>query len=54
MILGSLRPPALYRVHVRRARRLLGEALDLWPQIIEDAVRMVDVEDLQAAHRMVA
>lgn len=45
---------ALHRVHVRRARRLLGEALDLWPAIIGECVRSVDAEDLEAAHRKVA
>ena len=52
--LGVSAAAMLHHVHVRRARRLLGEALDLWPGIIGDCVRAVDAEDLERAHRRVA
>ena len=52
--MGVTAAAALHRVHVRRARRLLGEALDLWPGIIGECVRLVDAEDLEAAHQRVA
>ncbi len=40
----------VHRIHVRRARRLLGEALDMWPGFYWDAVRQVDEATLLAAH----
>lgn len=40
----------VHHVHVRRARRLLGEALDLWPGFYWNAVREVDEATLMAAH----
>lgn len=51
---GVTAAAARHRVHVRRARRLLGEALDLWPDIIGECVFTVDAEDLKVAHRRVA
>lgn len=39
-----------YRMHHRRARALLVEALDLWPRMIGDAAREVDAATLAAAH----
>lgn len=51
---GVTAAAALHRVHVRRARRLLSEALDLWPGIMGECVRTVDAQDLEAAHRRVA
>lgn len=39
-----------YRMHNRRAKRLLIEALDLWPQILCLAHKTIDQRDLDAAH----
>lgn len=36
-------------MHVRRARRVLGEALDLWPEMLGSAMREVDEATLLAA-----
>lgn len=38
-----------YRMHVRRARKLLSDALDAWPEHLWSAVREVDEATLQAA-----
>lgn len=39
----------IHRLHVRRARKLLCDALDLWPTHLWDAVREVDEATLLAA-----
>lgn len=42
-----------YGMHHRRAKRLLIEALDLWPRILHDAVRAIDQERLDFAHERI-
>lgn len=39
-----------YGIHVRRARALLSDALDLWARMFAEACRMVDDRDLAIAH----
>lgn len=39
-----------YRVHNRRAKHLLVDALDLWPRILHQVVREIDDATLMAAH----
>lgn len=41
---------SLHAMHVRKAKRLLTTALQLWPRFHATARRTVDAEDLQAAH----
>jgi hypothetical protein len=46
---------ARYRMHHRKAKRLLIHALDLWPEILGRVCKAVDERDLAAAHaRLVA
>ena len=52
--IGVTEAARLHHVHIRRARRLLGEALDLWPGIISHYVREVDDAVLAEAHARVA
>lgn len=39
-----------YRMHNRRAKRILIDALDLWPDCVDWAEAMIDRADLDAAH----
>lgn len=39
-----------YGIHVRRARALLIDALDMWARMFAEACRMVDDRDLAIAH----
>ncbi len=39
-----------YRLHVRRLRRLLIDALDLWPGMLAEARRDIDQADVDRAH----
>lgn len=39
-----------YRMHHRRAKKLLLDALDLWPRILETVCREIDPATLAAAH----
>lgn len=41
------------RMSVRRARKVLIDALDLWPAILEDVRKGVDEQDLLLAHRRI-
>jgi hypothetical protein len=43
-----------YRMHNRRAKRLLVHALDLWPEILGAVCKAVDEKDLQRAHARLA
>jgi hypothetical protein len=43
-----------YRMHNRKAKRLLIEALDLWPEILGRVCKMVDQRDLDRAHARLA
>lgn len=43
-----------HRLHVRKVRRLLLEALDLWPEILGEVCRAIDDKDLDAAHKRLA
>lgn len=43
-----------YRMHNRRAKRLLIEALDLWPRILGGVCKEVDEDALIAAHARLA
>jgi hypothetical protein len=43
-----------YRMHNRRARRLLLHALDLWPEVLGRAFKQVDERDLARAHARLA
>lgn len=45
---------ARYRMHNRRARRLLIDALDLWPEILGRVCREVDDRALAVAHARLA
>lgn len=45
---------ARYRMHNRKAKRLLIDALDLWPQILGAVCKEIDEKDLAAAHRRLA
>lgn len=41
---------ARYRIHNRKAKRLLLEALDLWPHVLGRACKSIDDKALAAAH----
>jgi hypothetical protein len=43
-----------YRMHNRRAKQLLIDALDLWPRALGDACKAVDGEALSAVHARLA
>jgi len=43
-----------YRMHNRKAKQLLLDALDLWPEILGDAFKAIDERDLAAAHARLA
>jgi hypothetical protein len=43
-----------YRMHNRRAKRLLIQALDLWPEILGRVCKAVDQRDLDRAHARLA
>jgi hypothetical protein len=43
-----------YRMHHRRARRLLIEALDQWPGLLGAACKAIDEKSLAAAHARLA
>lgn len=43
-----------YRMHNRRAKRLLLDALDLWPRILGGVCREIDEKELSAAHARLA
>lgn len=45
---------ARYRMHHRRARRLLIDSLDLWPRILGGVCKEVDETDLLRAHARLA
>ena len=42
------------RMHNRRAKKLLIDALDLWPRCLGHACKTADREDLDAAHARLA
>jgi hypothetical protein len=53
MIVGDMgisAAAARHNISARRARRLLIEALDMWPNFYADAVKRVDAGDLAAMH----
>lgn len=58
MVVGDPLPypqaAARHRMSARRAKRLLIEALDLWPLYVREAVRAVDERALAAAHARLA
>lgn len=43
-----------YRMHNRRAKQLLIDALDLWPEILGRVFKEIDERDLAAAHARLA
>lgn len=43
-----------YRMHNRRAKQLLIDALDAWPEILGAAFKTIDAEALAAAHARIA
>jgi hypothetical protein len=45
---------ARHRMHHRKAKRLLIQALDLWPEILGRVYKMVDQQDLDRAHARLA
>lgn len=45
---------ARYRMHNRKAKQMLIDALDLWPQILGAVCKEIDEKDLAAAHRRLA
>jgi hypothetical protein len=45
---------ARYRMHNRKAKQLLIDALDLWPEILGAVCKEIDEKDLAAAHRRLA
>lgn len=45
---------ARYRMHNRRAKQLLLDALDSWPEILGHACKAIDDRELAAAHARLA
>lgn len=43
-----------YRMHNRKAKRMLIDALDLWPEVLSRAFKAIDERDLAAAHARLA
>lgn len=43
-----------YRIHNRRAKRLLIDALDLWPEVLGAVCKEIDAAELDAAHARLA
>lgn len=41
---------ARYRIHNRKAKRLLIDALDLWPEVLGAVCKEIDTAELDAAH----